>query len=507
MQNAADNRPDNTVKLQAVIATQRSEIAHLKLMIAKLQRLHFGRRAERFEGNADQLNLLAATLPSVTTLPAAVAERLTPEAAPRVPVRKPLPSHLPREILIHTPEGTCCPDCGGELRRIGEDVAEMLEYVPARFKVIRHVRPKLACRGCETIVQADAPLRPIARGMAGPGLLSHVLVSKYCDHLPLYRQSGIYAREDVELSRSTLAGWVGECSVLLQPLVEAIRRHVLAGATLHADDIPVPVLAPGRGQTKTARLWTYVRDERPAHGEAAPAVWFAYSPDRKGVHPQNHLRSFRGTLHVDGYAGFGKLFISPQINESACWAHARRKLYEVHQAQGSPLAATALTYISELYAIEAEIRGRPPDVRLAVRHARAGPVLVRLQAWLDHILLQVPRKSGLTEAVRYALGRWTALTRYCDDGQLEIDNNAAERALRPVALGRKNYLFAGSDNGGERAAALYSLIGTAQLNGLDPEAYLRHVIGCIGEHPINRVDELLPWNVADRLADPSRQAA
>ena len=506
MQNAADNHPDNTAKLQAVIATQRSEIAHLKLMIAKLQRLHFGRRAERFEGHVDQLNLLATTQPTPTIGSVAVDPGAA-RAEPRIPVRKPLPAHLPREIQIHTPAGTCCPDCGGRLRPIGEDVAEMLEYVPARFKVIRHVRPKLACGGCERIVQADAPARPIARGMAGPGLLAHVLVSKYCDHLPLYRQSGIYAREDVDLSRSTLAGWVGECSTLLQPLVEAIRRHVLAGATLHADDTPVPVLAPGRGRTKTARLWTYVRDERPAHGDSAPAVWFAYSPDRKGVHPQRHLQAFHGTLHADGYAGFGKLFASEQIVESACWAHARRKLYEVHQAQGSPLAAAALAQIAALYAVEAEIRGHPPDTRRAVRQARAGPILKQLHAWLDNILTQVPRKSGLAEAVRYALGRWAALTRYRDDGHLEIDNNAAERALRPVALGRKNYLFAGSDSGGERAAAMYSLIGSAQLSGLDPEAYLRHVIGCIGEHPINRVDELLPWNVQVAIPGHQQEAA
>lgn len=300
---------------------------------------------------------------------------------------------------------------------------------------------------------------------------------------------------------------MGESAALLQPLVEAIRRHVLAGATLHADDTPVPVLEPGRGRTKTARLWTYVRDERPAKGEAAPAVWFAYSPDRKGAHPQQHLKTFRGTLHADGYAGFGQLFVSQEITESACWAHARRKLYEVHQAQASPLAATALTHISALYAIEAEIRGRPPDQRRAVRQARAAPLLGALREWLEHSLEQVSRKSGLAEAVRYALGRWPALTRYCDDGRLEIDNNAAERALRPVALGRKNYLFAGSDPGGDRAAAMYTLLGTAKLNGLDPEAYLRHVLARIAEHPINRIDALLPWNVVEQLVEPERIAA
>ena len=506
MTRAAENHADDTATLKAVIASQRSEIEHLKLVVAKLQRLQFGRRAERLDVSIDQLNLLADAPSSAGTAPV-LPSLEAPRPERRKPVRKPLPAHLARETLIHTGTDSCCPDCGGRLRQIGEDVAEMLEYVPARFKVIRHVRPKLACGRCDTIVQAAAPQRPIARGMAGPGLLAHVLVSKYCDHLPLYRQSAIYAREEVDLPRSTLAGWVGESAALLQPLVEAIRRHVLAGATLHADDTPVPVLEPGRGRTKTARLWTYVRDERPAKGEAAPAVWFAYSPDRKGAHPQQHLKTFRGTLHADGYAGFGQLFVSQEITESACWAHARRKLYEVHQAQASPLAATALTHISALYVIEAEIRGRPPDQRRAVRQARAAPLLGALREWLEHSLEQVSRKSGLAEAVRYALGRWPALTRYCDDGRLEIDNNAAERALRPVALGRKNYLFAGSDPGGDRAAAMYTLLGTAKLNGLDPEAYLRHVLARIAEHPINRIDALLPWNVVEQLVEPERIAA
>jgi transposase len=394
----------------------------------------------------------------------------------------------------------------GALRRIGENVAEMLEYIPARFKVIRHVRPKFACGTCETIVQAAALERPIARGVASPGLLAHVLVSKYCDHLQLYRQSEIYAREGIDLSRSALAGWVGDCARLLAPLVDGIRRHVFSGVTLHADDTPVPVLDPGRGRTKTGRLWTYVRDERPAQGEAMPAAWFAYSLDRKGIHPQQHLACFRGTLHADGYAGFGKLFRSEVIEEAACWAHARRKLYDVHQAQASPLAATALAHIRTLYAIEAEIRGRPPDERKRHRQARAGPVLTQLRVWFDHMLAQVPQRSELAEAVRYALARWKALTRYCDDGRLESDNNASERALRAVAFGRKNYLFAGSDNGGESAAAMYTLIGTATLNGIDPEAYLRYVLERIAAHPINRIDELPPWHLAEQLAREHTQA-
>ena len=383
----------------------------------------------------------------------------------------------------------------------------MLEYVPARFKVIRHVRPKLSCTGCEKIVQADAPSRPIARGLPGPGLLAHVLVSKYCDHLPLYRQSEIYAREGVDLDRSTLADWVGGASRLIEPLVEAIHDHVLAASKLHADDTPVPVLAPGTGKTRTGRLWTYVRDDRPAGDPTPAAVLFRYSPDRKGEHPQAHLQDFRGILQADGYAGFDRLYANGRITEAACFAHVRRKFYDIHLADASPIAREALDRIAALYAIESEIRGRPPEVRQAVREARAGPLLDAFHRYLRATLTQVSSKSALAGAIRYALARWVALTRYCDDGRIEIDNNAAERALRAVALGRKNYLFAGSDAGGSRAAVIYSLIGTAKLNGIDPYAYLRHVLERINEYPINRIEELLPWHVAAKLAPVTARAA
>jgi transposase len=384
------------------------------------------------------------------------------------------------------------------MRKIGEDVSEVLDYVPARFRVIRHVRPKMACPACERIVQCEAPSRPIERSFAGAGLLAHILTSKYADHLPLYRQAQIYAREGVELERATMAEWVGGCFRLVDPLLEALARYVMAAGKLHADDTPVPVLDPGRGKTKTGRLWSYVRDDRPTDSDEAPAVLFRYSPDRRGERPKAHLAHFSGILQADAYAGFGHLY-GERIQEAACWAHARRAFYDLHQANQSPVAAEALERIGALYAIEAEIRGRPPDERARIRQARAGPLLDALREWLRQTLTRVSKKSEIAKAIGYILSRWTALTRYRDDGRIEIDNNAAERSLRAVALGRKNYLFCGSDAGGERAAAIYSLIGTAKLNDLDPEVYLRYVLERIAEHPINRVAELLPWKVAEAL--------
>jgi transposase len=481
------------------------EIEALKLQLSKLKRMQFGRRSEQLDTEIEQLQLALDSLesdepnyvPGVTQVP--VSSSPPPR---RKPVRKPLPAHLPRDERRHEPDPGC-PECGGRLKYLGEDSSEVLEYVPGRFKVIRDVRPKLSCGACQHIVQCPAPSRPIERGLAGPDLLAHVLVSKYADHLPLYRQSEIYAREGVDLDRSTLAGWVAKSSALLAPLVAAIESHVTEGDKLHADDTPIPVLDPGRGKTKTGRLWTYVRDDRPAGRDDPPAVWFCYSPNRKGEHPRAHLAKFRGTLQADAYAGFNALYNREKhpLVEAACWAHARRKFYDIYVAQASPLAKQALERIGALYDIETEIRGQPPDRRRLIRQARAGPLLADLHDWLQASYSTLSKKSGLAGAIQYALGLWPALTRYRDDGLLEIDNNAAERSLRVVALGRKNYLFAGSDTGGERAATIYTLLGTAKLNGLNPQAYLSYVLARIAEHRINRVDELLPWNVADAIAE------
>jgi len=491
--------PEDVEALKALVRQQAAELAskslkieQLQAQLHKLRRMQFGRSSEKLDREIEQLELLLEDLQAQEARQPGKEEHAQSDEA-RKPARRPLPETLPYEEIVH--QAACaCPHCGGELRRLGEDVTKVLEYVPASFKVIRHVRPKFSCRVCEAITQAPMPSLPIERGKPGPGLIAHVLVSKYADHLPLYRQSEIYEREGIELERSTMADWVGRAAALLEPLVEALRKDVMASEVLHGDDTPVPVLDPGRGKTKTGRIWTYVRDERPYGGSSCPAAVYFYSPDRKGEHPANHLKTFKGCLHADGYAGFQAIFDKGDITESACWAHARRKFFEEYEKNSSPIAKQALERIAVLYGIENQIKGKPPDERRRLRQDRSAPLLRELNIWLSATNAKLSQKSDLAKAIRYTLSRWNALTRFADDGRFDIDNNAAERSIRPLALGRKNYLFAGSDSGGERAASIYSLIETAKLNSLNPEAYLTNVIARIADHPSKRIDQLLPWN-------------
>jgi transposase len=480
-------------------------IEKLKAQLAQLKRAHFGRSSEKLDAQVEQMELLIGEMEESRALAAAQREvkaAAAPARRERVhPVRQTLPAHLPRERVEH--DAACiCPRCGSErLTKIGTDEREVLEYVPSHFKVIVHARPKIACRDCETVTQEPMPSLPIERGIPGPGLLAHVLVSKYCDHLPVHRQSVIYARDGVDLDRATMAEWVGKMAFLLEPLAESIADHVRSGSVIHADDTPLPVLEPGRGKTKTGRLWVAVRDERPWASGVPPAVFYRYAPDRKSEQAETLLKGCRGYLQADAYSGFSNLYKPTTIHgdvrflEVACWAHARRKIYEVHAATASPAAEILLERIAELFAIEQQVNGCPSEIRLAARRARAIPLLAQMKAEFEGVLSRISGKSTLAQALRYSLSRWESLTRYTTDGRLDICNNAAERAIRPIAIGRKNWLFAGSDDGGKRAATIYTLIETAKMNGLDPEAYLRAVIGCIADHPMKRIDQLLPWNI------------
>lgn len=508
--------PDDVDALKRIISemardavSARAEIEKLRFQLARFKRSQFGRSSEKIERTIEQLELAIETLnedhaQQIAGVPAG-AETIGVTSEPTAkPARRPLPEHLPREEIVY-PGACSCPNCGGTLRKIGTDVTETLDYVPGRFKVIRHVREAFSCRVCETVVQTPAPNHTIARGRAGPGLLAHIVVGKFDDHLPLYRQAEIYARDGVGLETSTLSGWVGSTAAALAPLLETLQRDVLGSDVLHGDDTPVPVLAPGAGKTKTGRLWTYVRDERPYCGERPPAAVFFYSPDRKGEHTVAHLKAFTGVLHADGYAGFNGLYEGGRIVEAACWAHARRKFFDVHVANGSTIAQEALDRIGALYGVEAVINGMSPGERHRQRQAKSKPIAQALKAWAEETSPKLSGRSDLAAAFRYMLARWMALNRCFDDGRLSLDNNPAERALRGVAIGRKNYLFAGSDRGGERAAAMYSLIETAKLNGIDPEAYLRDVLARIADHPNNRISELLPWNW--QPAEPVLRAA
>ncbi len=479
-------------------------VAHLKLLIARLKHDKYGATSERGRKLLDQLELELGELVAAASEDAAKVEGAAgkdgstrrPDSPPRgQPVRAPLPAHLPRERVV-LPAPTACPCCNGKLSKLGEDITETLEAEPIRWKVIQTVRERFSCRACETVTQPPAPFHPIARGRAGPNLLAMILEAKFGQHQPLNRQSDAYALQGVELSVSTLADWVGTCTANLAPLMALIDAHVLAAARLHGDDTTVPVLA--RGKTITGRLWTYVRDDRPFGGPAPPAAMFRYSRDRTAEHPQRHLASYAGILQADAYAGYNALYAPGRkpgpISEAACWAHGRRKLFKLAEIDRAPLAAEAVQRIDAIFDAERTINGQPTERRLAIRQAQIAPLVAELGTWMREQRGRMSRHAEVGKAMDYMLTRWDAFTRFLDDGRICLTNNAAERALRGIALGRKSWLFAGSDRGGDRAAAMYSLIITAKLNGVDPRAWLADVLARIADHPASRLHELLPWN-------------
>ncbi|HEY4080099.1 MAG TPA: IS66 family transposase [Burkholderiaceae bacterium] len=493
-------------------------IEKLEHQIARLRHERFGQSAER-RALLDQLELQLFELKEDKAEAEAATQADEAQAVQaftrRKPARRPLPEHLPRERVVY-PMPTACPCCGGVLHKLGEDVTETLELVPRQWKVIQHVREKHSCRSCEKITQPPAPSHPIVRGRAGPGLLAHVLFAKYGLHLPLTRQSATYAREGIELDVSTLADWVGASSATLMPLVEAVRGHVFAAERLHADDTTVPVLDVGR--TRTSRLWTYVRDDRPFAGASSPsagadppaAVYF-YSPDRRGEHPETHLAGWAGLMQADAYAGYDRLYQAGRrpgpIVEAACWAHARRKFFDLARLNKAPIAIEAVARIDALFAIERDINGLSPDERREVRHERSRPRTEALGIWLRGQHARLSPNNQVAKAIAYSLNAWDALVRFLDDGRLCMTNNAAERALRCIAVGRNNWTFAGSDNGGRRAAAIYTLIETAKLNDVDPQAWLSDVLARLQDHPARRIAELLPWNWKRLQQQPQRAAA
>jgi transposase len=514
-----DPLPDDVETLKAMLLAERSArlaeareqallIEKLRHQIAKLRHERFGQSAER-RALLDQLELQLFELEE-DTAQAETAERIEKVTVQpferRKPARRPLPDHLPRERVVY-PVPTACPCCGGVLHKLGEDVTETLELVPRQWKVIQHVREKHSCRACEKITQPPAPCHPIARGRAGPGLLAHVLFGKYGLHLPLTRQSATYAREGIDLDVSTLADWVGASAATLMPLVEAIRAHVFAAERLHADDTTVPVLDIGK--TRTGRLWTYVRDDRPFSGADPPAAVYFYSPDRGGMHPEAHLASYTGLMQADAYAGFNRLYEagrrSGPIVEAACWAHARRKFFDLARLTKAPIAIEAVARIDALFSIERGINGLPPHERQLVRQERSRPRVEALGAWLRDQHARLSPNNQVAKAIAYSLNCWDSLVRFLDDGRLCMTNNAAERALRGIAVGRHNWIFAGSDAGGRRAAAMYTLIETAKLNDTDPQAWLADVLARLQDHPARRIAELLPWNW--KLQQQQRAAA
>lgn len=525
-----DSPVADIIALQAALAAERlarqeaearatgaeAMVAHLKLLIAKLKHDKFGASSERGRKLIDQLELELSELVAAASEDATKAEAAagkdrsasggtTPR---RQPARTSLPDHLPRErVVIAAP--TACPCCGGRLSKLGEDITETLEVVPRQWKVIQTVREKFSCRSCETITQPPAPFHPIARGRAGPQLLAMILEAKFGQHLPLNRLCETYAREGIELSISTVADWVGACTAGLAPMMALIDAHVLAAARLHGDDTTVPVLA--RGRTIVGRVWTYLRDDRPFAGPAPPAATFRYSRDRTGKHPQRHLAGYAGILQADAYAGFNELYAPGRkpgpITEAACWAHGRRKLFKLAEVARAPLVAEAVRRIDAIFAAERAINGLPVDQRLAVRQQEIAPLVAELETWMREQRARMSRHAEVGKAMDYMLTRWDAFSRFLSDGRICLTNNAAERQLRGVALGRKAWMFAGSDRGGERAAAMYSLIATAKLNDVDPRAWLADVLARIADHPASRLHELLPWNWKAAQAAPAAEAA
>ncbi len=499
--------PEDLSDLKALARLLLAEVKAQAVLIEKLRHQLAGLRTHRFGTSSETAEQLHLALETSEVAAAIMGQlRLLEDdgaAEPDRPRRRPLPDHIPRMPVEIAPGEDACARCGGHLRRLGEDVTEELEYVPGRFVVNQIVRPRLACSGCERFVQAPLPSRPIERGRPGPGLLAHVLVARYADHLPLYRQSQIFEREGIDLDRSTLADWVGRSTALLEPLADAIGRHVLAGQALSADDTPVNMLAPGTslpargGRPPRAcgptPVGLYVRDERPSGGPGPPAAWYRFSPDRRSEHPQRHLTGYRGWMHADAYAGFGELYRGG-VREVACLAHVRRKFVDIHRSQGLAIAEEAIGRIARLYALGKTARRLSPDERVRLRQAEARPVLDELETWLAAQLPSLSGKSPLAGAIRHALVRLPRLRPCLEHGILEIDNNPAERAMRGVALGRKNYLFLGSQAGGRAAAIAYTLIETAKLSGVDPQAWLADTLARIPDHKITRINELLPWN-------------
>lgn len=499
--------PDDAGTLKAMLLAERAESERLRQIIRELQRHRFGRRAESLPLEQLELGLEEAEQVEAAGL-AETAEKAPEDGKSRSPRRRhnrgALPAHLPRFETVIDVEDTACPCCGGALHRIGEDRAERLDIIPAQFRVLVVCRPRYGCRACEeVVVQAPAPPRLVEAGLPTEATVAQVLVAKYADHLPLYRQAQIYARQGIDLDRSTLADWVGKAAFLLRPVHERLFERLKASGKLFADETTAPVLDPGRGRTKTGQLFAYARDDRPWGGTDPPGVAYVYAPDRKAEHPIRHLQGFIGVLQVDGYAGYKVLSERNAVSLAFCWSHVRRRFYELAQSGPAPIATEALARIAALYKIEGEIHGRNADERQAERQARSRPLIAAFEPWLREKLALVSQKSKLAEAIRYALSRWTGLTRFIDDGRVELDNNAVERAIRPIALNRKNALFAGSDGGAEHWAVIASIIETAKLNRVEPLAYLADVITrIVAGHPQSNIDDLLPWAYQAKAIQP-----